>query len=64
MQPAGAYRVETEEERLEGVSFPAYRRVGTVIRLPLWPGAPASVQSVRIDPLELTTLRERDALAE
>lgn len=24
--PAGAYNVETDEELLEGISFPAYRR--------------------------------------
>jgi hypothetical protein len=31
--PAGAYSVETDEELLEGISFPAYRRILTVIRL-------------------------------
>jgi hypothetical protein len=31
--PAGAYSVETDEELLEGISFPAYRRVLTVIHL-------------------------------
>jgi hypothetical protein len=31
-QPAGAYRVEIEEELLETLSFPAYRRTGTWIR--------------------------------
>jgi hypothetical protein len=30
-QPAGTYDVETEEELLEGLSFPAYRRVSTTI---------------------------------
>jgi hypothetical protein len=31
--PAGAYSVETDEELLEGISFPAYRRILTVIHL-------------------------------
>jgi hypothetical protein len=29
--PAGTYAMETEEELIEGLSFPAYRRVGTTI---------------------------------
>jgi hypothetical protein len=31
--PAGAYSVETDEELLEGISFPAYRRILTLIQL-------------------------------
>ncbi len=30
-QPAGAYSVETEEELLEALSFPAWRRVATIL---------------------------------
>ena len=40
-QPAGAYTVETDEEPIEGLSFMAYRRVATVIFLPLARGGPA-----------------------
>ena len=29
--PAGAYAVDTEEELIEGLSFPAYRGVSTMI---------------------------------
>ena len=39
--PAGRYPIETDEELLEGMSFPAYRRTSTVIQLmpdPLRPG--------------------------
>ena len=32
-QPAGAYSVETDEELVEGVSFPAYRRMATMMQL-------------------------------
>jgi hypothetical protein len=32
IQPAGRYLVETDEERLEGLSFPVYRRLSTFIR--------------------------------
>jgi hypothetical protein len=32
-QPAGSYSVETDEELLDGVSFPAYRRTETRMHL-------------------------------
>ena len=35
MLPAGAYRVVTDEELIEGISFPAYRRVATMIFSPI-----------------------------
>ena len=34
LQPAGRYVVESDYETIEGLSFPAFRRVSTVIRLP------------------------------
>jgi hypothetical protein len=33
-QPAGTYRVVTEEEEIEGLSFPAYRRLSTTLHTP------------------------------
>ena len=33
--PPGAYRVVTDEELIEGISFPVYRRVSTMIFVPL-----------------------------
>ena len=32
--PAGSYRVATDEELIEGLSFPVYRRVATMIFVP------------------------------
>ena len=32
--PPGAYEVITDEEMIEGLSFPAYRRVATMIMVP------------------------------
>lgn len=60
-QPAGTYMVETDEELLEGLSFPAYRRVATMIFLPARPGDTVSGQLVTIDPLELEAAEKRDA---
>ena len=60
-QPAGTYAVETDEELLEGLSFPAYRRVATTIFLPSRPGDLVSGQLVTIDPLQLEAAEQRDA---
>jgi hypothetical protein len=51
MQPAGSYLVETEEELLQGLSFPAWRRVWTTIRLTSAPNGLAQVAT--IDPQAL-----------
>ena len=61
VQPAGTYTVETNEEPLQGVSFPAYRRVETLIFLPSRPGGPFVERVVNIDPLELEAVQKRDA---
>ena len=64
-QPAGNYTIEIEEERLEGVSFPAYRRLRTVILLPAKPGSMVTAQAALIDPIELdATLRKSNAGSE
>jgi len=63
-QPPGSYTVETDEELLPHVSFPAYRRVATLMRLPPRPGSTERGRIVDLDPLELGTLLAADARAE
>jgi hypothetical protein len=58
--PAGTYEVETDEELLEGVSFPAYRRTLTVIHLHPKPGQPGITRTLTIDPNELDAALQRD----
>ncbi len=58
--PAGDYRVVTDEELIEGLSFPAYRRVATMIFLPAQSHR-ASIEMVTIDPLDLQAVQDRDA---
>jgi hypothetical protein len=59
MQPAGTYAIEIDEEPLEGVSFPAYRRIATSILLPAQPGSSIRGQVVQLDPGEVdAALRE------
>lgn len=60
VQPAGVYTVETDEELLEGISFPAYRRTLTLIRLHPKPGRPGIVQTLYIDPKGLDEALMRD----
>jgi hypothetical protein len=59
--PAGSYRVVTDEELIEGVSFPVYRRVATMIFAPALTHGGSSIEMVTIDPLDLRAALDRDA---
>lgn len=56
MLPAGSYRVVTDEELIEGISFPVYRRVATMIFVQ----GTSSIEMVAIDPLDLQAALDRD----
>lgn len=58
-QPAGTYAVETEEELIEGLSFPAYRRVSTTITRRV-ARAGALIQAIPVDPLALAEAQAAD----
>jgi hypothetical protein len=60
-QPAGTYTVETDEELLQTLSLPAYKRISTLIRLPARPRSTMVTQIVEINPLELAAALARDA---
>jgi hypothetical protein len=59
MQPSGTYVVETEEELLEGLSFPAYRRTAMSITLQA-PAAGAVRQALSVDPADLARAHAAD----
>jgi hypothetical protein len=61
--PAGDYRVVTDEELVEGLSFPVYRRVSPMIFLPAQSHPTLSVEMVTIDPIDLKAAQDRDAAA-
>lgn len=65
VQPAGTYTIETDEELIQSLSFTAYRRTATWLRLPgRRDGAelPAGHSEVAaIDPGELEAALARDA---
>jgi hypothetical protein len=58
--PPGNYRVTTDEELIEELSFLAYRRVSTVIFVPLQSRDASSVEMVTIDPSDLEAAQDRD----
>lgn len=61
VQPAGTYTVETDEELLELLSFPAYRWISTLMRLPVRSMGTVLAQIVETNPVELARALERDA---
>jgi len=56
---AGDYRIVTDEELIEELSFPVYGRVATMIFVPAESGS-ASVEMVTIDPQDLQAAQELD----
>jgi hypothetical protein len=56
--PAGNYRVVTDEELIDELSFPVYRRVSTMIFVPA--KSASSVEMVAIDPQDLQAAQEHD----
>jgi hypothetical protein len=59
MRPPADYRVVTDEELIEGLSFPAYRRISTMIFVPAPSGS--AVEMATVDPLDLEAALEQDA---
>jgi len=56
--PPGEYRVVTDEELIEELSFPVYRRVATMIFVPARKSS--AVEMIAVDPLDLQAAQERD----
>jgi hypothetical protein len=59
MMTAGDYRVVTDEELIQELSFPVYRRVATMIFVPAASGH--AFEMVTIDPRDLEDTQDRDA---
>jgi hypothetical protein len=57
--PPGEYRVVTDEQLIEALSFPVYRRILTMIFVPGESGD-ASIEMVTIDPHDLQAAQDRD----
>ena len=61
--PSGAYEVVTDEEMIEGLSFPSFRRVATMIMVPAAPPQHSSTEMISISSVDLADAQQADAVA-
>jgi hypothetical protein len=61
MLPAGAYEIVTDEETIEGLSFAAFRRVATMIKVPGEGSRGLTMEVVSICPADLSDAQRIDA---
>jgi len=61
--PPGAYQVITDEELIEGLSFPAFRRVATMIMVPAAPPRSSTMEMISIGSVDLSDAQRIDASA-
>jgi hypothetical protein len=59
--PAGIYEVLTDEELIEGLSFPVYRRISTMMFVPA-ESSTSAIEMLTIDPLDLAAAARSTAL--
>jgi len=59
--PPGAYEVVTDEEMIEGLSFPAFRRVATMIMVPAVQNS--AMEMISIGSIDLSDAQRMDASA-
>ena len=62
--PPGTYRIDIEEEQIDGLSVPAYRRLATFIRVPVAGRSGCSEEDLLVDPMELERALECDSAAD
>jgi len=62
-QPAGTYRLVTDEEQILGLSFFAFRRTATALHLPAIAVSDHPKEVVPVDPKELDAALAADARA-
>ena len=60
---AGAYEVVSDEEMIEGLSFPCFRRVATMIMVPGEAPRSSSVEMISISSVDLSNAQRDDASA-
>ena len=60
---AGAYEVVTDEELIEGLSFPCFRRIATLIMVPGAPPLHQSTEMLAISSIDLADAQQADAVA-
>jgi hypothetical protein len=60
--PPGAYEIITDEEMIEGLSFPAFRRIATMIMVPA-AAQNSAMEMVSIGSVDLSDAQRIDASA-
>jgi hypothetical protein len=60
MLPAGAYEVITDEEMIEGISFPCYRRVATMMMVPGASPHRSAMEMISISSVDLADAQQND----
>ena len=60
---AGAYEVVTDEELIEGLSFPCFRRIATMIMIPGAAPRASSIEMISISSIDLADAQAADAVA-
>jgi hypothetical protein len=60
---AGAYEIVTDEEMIEGLSFPCFRRVATMIMVPGAAPHHSSMEMISISSVDLSDAQRHDASA-
>lgn len=63
MLPAGSYEVLTDDEMVEGLSFPCYRRVATMIMVPGEPPYGRATEVHTISAIDLSEAQRNDKIA-
>ena len=58
---AGAYEVITDEEMIEGLSFPCFRRVATMIMVPGAAPRASSMEMISVSAIDLSDAQRDDA---
>jgi hypothetical protein len=59
----GAYEVVTDEEMIEGLSFPSFRRVATMIMVPCAAPRQSATEMISIGSVDLADAQRIDASA-
>jgi hypothetical protein len=58
--PAGTYEVITDEELIEGLSFPCFRRVATLMMIPGASSCHSTMEMISISSLDLSDAQRED----
>lgn len=57
----GAYEIITDEETIEGLSFPCFRRIATMIMVPGAPPHRSAMEMISISSIDLSDAQRMDA---